>query len=172
MAYKYYSIMRPAMIGTFPGKPTKITNYPEGRKQVTAADGRTLWAWGELEYRDALDDVEVFRYELKPDYEYPEYKHRGWWFNDSGGEIIEINKRYYVLNGWNGESYGHCWECLTKTKMADSETEYTLKPVYRYETSAGIAMMNEMIDLDEDSAEWQEKSDYLNEIVSYSITKN
>ena len=45
MAYKYYSRMRPVGIGTFPGKPEKITNYPEGRKTVTAGDGTQIQAW-------------------------------------------------------------------------------------------------------------------------------
>lgn len=171
-AFRYYSIMRPVGIGTYPGKPTRVENYPEGKKLITTADGRKLWVWGELEYVEPLNDVDVTRYELRGECEYPEYHHRGYWMNDGAHEIIQLGKKYYVLNGWNGESYGHCWECLTKTKMVDGDAEYTLKPIYRFETEAGITMMNDMSDLDEDSDEWQLKTDYLNEIISYSVTKN
>lgn len=170
--YTYYSIMRPVGIGTFPGKPVKITNYPEGRKQINTADGQKLWAWGELEYAEPLDDTEVYGYELRGEYEYPEYHHRGWWMNDGVHEIIQLGRKYYVLDGWNGESYGHCWECLTQTKMADTDKEFTLTPIYFYETKAGQAKMNDPELADADSETYFDLVDKMNEIVSYRISQN
>ena len=172
MTYKYYSIMRPVGLGTIPTnkKPVKVTNYPEGKKIITAEDGRKIWAWGEVEYNEPLTEYEMYRYELKGGTEYPKFKHCGYWMGNPSCEIIGINGHYYVLNGWNGIEYGHCWECLTKTKMLDSDKEYTLTPVYRFNTEAGVAMMNEMEN--ETTDKWDEKIEYLNEIISYRITEN
>lgn len=172
MSYKYYSKMRPVGIGTFPGNPEKITNYPNGRQTVTAADGEQIQAWGELIYIEPLTEEEAHRYELRGDYEYAPFKHYGYWMNDGTHEIIGINKKYYVLDGWNGESYNHCFECLTKTKMVEPNVEYTLRPVYFYETPAGIRLMDSMSDMDEDSDEWKENADKLNGIISYSVSRN
>lgn len=176
MTYKYFSVIRPVMVGTLPSgkKPVRIENYAEGPKKVTASDGRTFTAWAEVEYDSPLTENEVYSYDLKRDYEFPKVKHVGWWMNDPSCEIVGIEGKYYVLNGWNGEKYGHCWECLTKTKMADSETEYTLTPVYKYETEAGQTIMNKLMDdgVEEDSDEWANAVDDLNQIVSYTVSVN
>lgn len=36
---------------------------------------------------------------------------RGRWWNDSNIKLVEINGSVYALAGWNGETYGNCWEC-------------------------------------------------------------
>ena len=173
MTYKYFSVMRPIGIGTLPNgkKPVRIENY-NTRKQVTADDGRKLMAWGEVEYDKPLTDYEMYSYELKGGYEYEPFRHVGYWMNDGMNEIIKLGQKYYVLFGWNGESFGHCWECLTPTKMADTEKEYTLKPVHYFETEAGIALMDSMNDMDEDSDEWYENETKLNEVISYTVSEN
>ena len=172
MTYKYYSRMRPVGIGTFPGKPEKITNYPEGRKTVTAGDGTQIQAWGELIYAEPLTEDEIRRYELRGEYEYTPYKHVGYWMNDGVHEIVGINKKYYVLDVWGGEKYTNCFECLTKTKMAEPDVKYTLTPVYYHETAQGIALMNSMADLEEDSPEWDAGIKKLYQIISYKVEKN
>ena len=61
MSYKYYSIMRPVGIGTYPSNrtPVKIIHYPD-RQKVSAADGRTLEAWGEIEFDEPLSSYEDY----------------------------------------------------------------------------------------------------------------
>ena len=156
MVYRYYTFHRPIDIGTIPmkQKPLRIYNYPEGRKEVVTADGRHIMAWGEVEYKSPLTDEEVYNYELVRDLEYIRYRHVGYWMNDANSyEIIEIENKYYVLHGWNGEKWCNCWECLTKTKMAEPDVEYTLTPIYFGDTDAGTALMETMWDMVEGSAE-------------------
>ncbi len=172
MSYKYYSIMRPVGIGTFPCKPEKITNYPEGRKSVKTLDGSEILAWGELTYAEPLTEKDVRQYELRGEFEYMPWRHVGYWMRDKSWEIIKLGEKYFVLGGWNGNVYGHCFEVLTTTKMIEPKVEYTLTPVYYYETNAGIAMMNDMTDLEEETPEWNEKVEKLNEIISYSVKAN
>ena len=152
MSYKYYSIMRPIGLGTIPNeKVVKIVNYPEGRKQIIATDGRKLMAWGEVEFEFPLTRAQMDAFELKGETEYSTFRHIGYWKNDPNGyEIISIDGTFYALGGWNGEAYERCWECVSKT-CAWSDNEYTLKPIYRYETKEGRAEMDKMTDLDEDS---------------------
>ena len=88
--------------------------------------------------------------------------------NNFSYEIIMIDGRFFALNGWNGLDYAHCWECKSKFEAMDDK-EHCLKPIHGYETAAGIAMMNEMNDLDEDSDEWQKNSEYLTSVVSYEV---
>ena len=173
MRYLYYSVMRPIGIGTLPkGKtPTRVENFNE-RKQVTTADGRKLMAWGIVEYDMPLTEFEMYSYELKGDYEYMPFRHVGYWMNDGVNEIIKLGAKYYVLYGWNGEYWGNCWECLTPTKMADGEKEYTLKPVYFFDTDGGRALMETMYDMEEDSDEWEQAKAKLDEVVSYKVTEN
>ncbi len=171
MTYKYYSIMRPIGIGTTPRdkNPIRIYNYPEGKTEVTAEDGRKLMAWGEIEYAEPLTQDEMRRYELKGEHEYTPFRKVGFWQKDTNGiEIIKIDGRFFALNGWNGIDYAHCWECKSKFEAMDDK-EHCLKPIHGYETAAGIAMMNKMNDLDEDSDEWQKNSEYLTSIVSYEV---
>ena len=92
--------------------------------------------------------------------------------NDGVHEIVGINKKYYVLDVWDGEKYTNCFECLTKTKMAEPDVKYTLIPVYYHETTQGIALMNSMADLEDDSPEWDDGIRKLNQIISYKVEKN
>ena len=169
-SYKYYSIMRPVGIATYPGKPETIHNYEEGRKEVLTADGTSIMAWGELTYSEPLTDKEIYNYELRGEYEYAPFRKVGKW-SDSDIDIIKIGNRFFALNGWNGSDYGHCWECKTKAKVMD-DNEYTLTPVYYYDTNAGQALMNSMYDIEEDSLEWEEKMNKLNDIISYKVELN
>lgn len=39
----------------------------------------------------------------------------GYWMNTMNSpaiEMMEIDGTVYALNGWNGETYEDCWECL------------------------------------------------------------
>ena len=92
--------------------------------------------------------------------------------NGEACEIIEIGKKFYVLDGWDGRVYNDAFECLTKTKMAEDGKKYTIKPIFRYETESGRSMMETMFDLDESSDEWKEKYQYLIEPVSYRVSEN
>lgn len=173
MTFKYYTFHRPVDIGTYPTrvKPTRIENYPEGMRMVTAADGRTFRAWGEIEYPEPLTEHEVYSFELKRDYEYPPFRRIGYWMGDVNGgiEIIRIEGRYFALFGWNGVNYGYCWECKNN-RTAIGEERYTLTPVYVADTEAGQAMMETMSEMEAD--EWAEMMDKLNEIVSYKVERN
>ena len=52
------------------------------------------------------------------------------WFANKDIEIVEIEGKLYALSGWNGESYGHCWECIDKYNAAPGNDEYDIKPIY------------------------------------------
>ena len=39
-------------------------------------------------------------------------KHLGYWFAGDNIEVVEIDGRAIALNGWNGEKFTDCWECL------------------------------------------------------------
>lgn len=56
----------------------------------------------------------------------------GYLWNDKGLEIVEQNGEMYVLYGWNGEGYFHCWKVLDSQGLdrAEEDLEYTLIPVY------------------------------------------
>lgn len=55
----------------------------------------------------------------------------GYLWNDKDIKIVEIDGEMYALDGWNGESYLHCWKVLDEEglKQADNK-EYILTPVY------------------------------------------
>ena len=51
---------------------------------------------------------------------------------DHGLDVISNGNDYYVLYGWNGENYGHCWHCKDKYGYYDEDfdkEEYTITPV-------------------------------------------
>lgn len=54
----------------------------------------------------------------------------GTWWSDSDIELAEINGKIYALYGWNGEEYLHCWECIDRFTVADSNIEYEIRPIY------------------------------------------
>lgn len=73
--------------------------------------------------------------------------------------IVEIENRLIALDGWNGETWLKCWECLDKWTAA-SEKTFEIRPIHRFEI--------EEIDLEaleENSPEW----DYAMEIVDFEI---
>ena len=67
MAYRYYSTLRPLMVGgiPFPKQPgesiTTIVNFEEGRTYCKDIDRP---AWGYIEYTAPLDPKQVSDYEL------------------------------------------------------------------------------------------------------------
>ena len=66
MSYKYYSPLRPLSLGTFP-KPQgneilHIENYKERQNVPEIA----RQAWGYIEYKEALTEIEAAAYELIP----------------------------------------------------------------------------------------------------------
>ncbi len=67
MAYRYYSTLRPLMVGgiPFPKQPgesiTTIVNFEEGRTYCKDIDRP---AWGYIEYPAPLDPQQVSDYEL------------------------------------------------------------------------------------------------------------
>ena len=172
MSYTYYSVLRPVGIGTIPKdkKPEKIRNYDGGRQKIVTADGSEIMAWGEVTYAEPLTEEEIYSYDLRCENEYPVILKLGKW-SGSDIDIIKIGNRKFALFGWNGDSYGHCWECKSSTEVMD-DNEYTLTPVYYYNTKAGMELMNSMYDIEEDSDEWDENENKLNEIVSYTVEKN
>lgn len=75
-------------------------------------------------------------------------------------DVVEIGGRLFALDGWNGERFLHCWECVhTNAAMLDG-IEYEIRPVYRFDV--------EDIDLDnieDDTEEWERAV----EIVDYEV---
>lgn len=53
-----------------------------------------------------------------------------YWWESNNIELVEINKKLYALNGWNGEKYIHCWECADEFTIINREIEYVIKPIY------------------------------------------
>ena len=56
--------------------------------------------------------------------------------------------------------------------MIEPEKEYTLTPVLFADTNQGHALMDSMYSMVEDSDEWNEAQDKLNETVSYTVSEN
>ena len=54
----------------------------------------------------------------------------GTWWSDSNIELVKINGKIYALDGWNGEKYLHCWECIDRFTVADDNAEYEISPIY------------------------------------------
>ena len=58
----------------------------------------------------------------------------GHWFAGDNIEVVEIDGKAIALDGWNGEKFTECWECIntggtTFTDIADTRT-IEVKPVY------------------------------------------
>lgn len=46
-------------------------------------------------------------------------------------EVVEINNRFYALNGWNGEAYTTCFEVDSEGLVViDFKTNYIITPIY------------------------------------------
>lgn len=56
------------------------------------------------------------------------------WFENKEIEVVEINGKWYALNGWNGEAYTDCWETEEPTYGTACEVlndNITVKPIYK-----------------------------------------
>ena len=54
----------------------------------------------------------------------------GTWWSDNNIELVKINGKIYALDGWNGEKYLHCWECIDRFTAANDNIEYEIRPIY------------------------------------------
>ncbi|MFS0643732.1 hypothetical protein [Siminovitchia sp. 179-K 8D1 HS] len=50
-----------------------------------------------------------------------------WWANREI-ELIKIDGKVYALDGWNGEKYLDCWECIGDEYMEVGE-QYIITPI-------------------------------------------
>lgn len=96
-------------------------------------------------------------------------KYIGLWQGGQGYEqidVVEIDGRLFALDGWNGERFLHCWECVhTNVAMLDGR-EYEILPVYRYDV--------EDIDLDnleENSEEWERATEVIDYELGYQVVE-
>lgn len=51
-------------------------------------------------------------------------------WNNSNIEVVEIDGRWFALDGWNGECYLNCWETDENTFNIEDGKHYQLMPVY------------------------------------------
>lgn len=65
MAHKYYSVMRPVSIGTFPDNGTILGIVNFDRREMVEAIGRE--AWGYINYSKPLTEKQISDYELIPE---------------------------------------------------------------------------------------------------------
>lgn len=79
------------------------------------------------------------------------YKVVGNLWNNLEFEIISNGKRFFILDGWNGEVYCKCTECLDSKgfDLKNPEEEYVFKPVYKFE----IENIN-LDEIEENSEQW------------------
>lgn len=63
------------------------------------------------------------------------YKVVGNLWNNVEFEIISDGNRYFILDGWNGELYYKCTECLDSKgfDLINPKKEYTFRPMYNKE---------------------------------------
>ena len=54
-------------------------------------------------------------------------------WNDKSIEVVEIEGKWYALNGWNGEFYADCWQTDENTYAIESDKKYEIKPIYEYD---------------------------------------
>lgn len=45
----------------------------------------------------------------------------GTWWSDNNIELVKINGKIHALDGWNGEKYLHCWECIDRFTIVDDK---------------------------------------------------
>lgn len=58
MSHRYYSPLRPLSLGTFP--------KPQGNEILHIENFEERQAWGYIEYKEALTEIEAAAYELIP----------------------------------------------------------------------------------------------------------
>lgn len=52
-------------------------------------------------------------------------------WNNSDIEVVEIDGRWFALDGWNGDYYDNCWETDENTFNIEDGECYEIKPVYQ-----------------------------------------
>lgn len=57
-------------------------------------------------------------------------KFLGYWWNGRDLEIWKIGNKNVVLNGWNGEIYGACFEVDNELLNVISKEDFEVRPVY------------------------------------------
>ena len=57
-------------------------------------------------------------------------KFLGYWWNGRDLEIWKIGSKNVVLNGWNGEIYGACFEVDKELLNVISKEDFEVRPVY------------------------------------------
>ena len=58
----------------------------------------------------------------------------GKYWNDNTKDVVEVDGEMYVLHGWNGEKFYHCWKVLDCNGLdfaENIEKSYILTPVYK-----------------------------------------
>lgn len=63
------------------------------------------------------------------------YKQVGFWYQSSNVEMVEIKEyggtKIYALNGWNGEFFTDCWECVPDGSSGyDAGEKCCICPIY------------------------------------------
>lgn len=66
MSYKYYSPLRPLSLGTFPKPQGNEILHIENFKERQNVPEIARQAWGYIEYKEALTEIEAAAYELIP----------------------------------------------------------------------------------------------------------
>lgn len=61
------------------------------------------------------------------------YKVVGNLWNNIEIEIISDGNRYFILDGWNGELYCNCTECVDSKgfDLLNPKKEYIFRPIYK-----------------------------------------
>ena len=66
MSYKYYSPLRPLSLGTFPKPQGNEILHIENFKERQNVPEIARQAWGYIEYKETLTEIEAAAYELIP----------------------------------------------------------------------------------------------------------
>lgn len=75
--------------------------------------------------------IESYIKDNKEELKMANFKHAGTWWTDKSIELVEIEGTVYALNGWNGEKYLNCWECIGEDNMEASKEEYVITPILK-----------------------------------------
>lgn len=55
----------------------------------------------------------------------------GRWWNNPCLDIVEIESRFFVLNDWNGENWGDCFEVAKDLcEIIDKSVKHCIAPIY------------------------------------------
>lgn len=138
--YRYYSILRPVGIGTFPKKDCKINIHNFYQREYVPSIDRE--AWGYIEYEEPLTEEEMRCYDLfgnKPRYEIRVYYERynmdpDYYLGRKGIKRrwtartpLELCAKWQLyLNDYEGDTYS-VWdgdECITGGAYDPGDIEY------------------------------------------------